>query len=410
MTALGDPMLVFSLLALFLLGIIFSPFPCLRTYALLWRYVLLVRQPGIGARARLRQVVFLLRSGASIPLWTLLWYADELLFPAYRRDVVQPLFIIGQPRSGTTLLHRTMAADTGHFFSVRHFEWRYPFICIQRLVHRLGLDPWVANRSYWPDTEAGRLAARMHPNMLSDYEEDGIFYEERFMHHLFVFLRFPYPGLLAVLDSFESLPEAVQRNMLAVHHRVIQKVSYLRGGAPRQYLSKEVTSHSKIPRLLGQYPDARFIVILRPSSEFIDSLLALVRSSTLAKTGVDPLKIDGWRDAFLERMRQDCGRLVDVSRNVIGPEQQVRLSFHKLTTSISDAVVQLYNSLGLSPDGAFRDHLRTLDAMQSTRDRGYEYRHQALSGFSAYDAFVREEEAGQAVAETPAASHMEARG
>lgn len=385
-------MLTMGFFCIFFYGILvfLSPFPYLRTYILLWKEVLQAKEPAIGGSVRLRQALYLLIQGVSIPLWTLLWYADEMLFPGYRRQNVEPLFLIGQPRSGTTLLHRTIAEDHQHFYAVRHFEWRYPFICVQLLVRWLGLERMIERTSYWPNTEAGRLAARMHPNMLCDYEEDGIFYEERLMHHLFVFLRFPYPELLHVLDSFPELPSAAQHRMLKVHHKVIQKVSYLHGGGSRYYLSKEVTSHNRIPRLLDLYPKSRFVILVRPSCELIDSLLALVRNSTLAKTGVDPLRIAGWREAFLDRMRADCQRLVDTSRNEIGQEKQVCLTFRAVTEDLESSVMRVYDFIGLVPTDTFRDQLSRLTAQQSNRDRGYDYKHEAISGFTTYDAFVRD--------------------
>ncbi|WPL15960.1 Sulfotransferase domain protein [Thiorhodovibrio winogradskyi] len=389
----------FLLVALLLVVAFVSPFPYLRTYALLWKYVLIVRQPGIGIRARLRQAIFLLRNGALIPLWTCLWYLDELLFPNYRKQPVQPVFIIGEPRCGTTLLHRTLAADQRNFFAIRHFEWRYPFISVQKLARALKLESMLETTSYWPNSETGRIAMRMHPNMLYDYEEDGVFFEERFMHHLFVFLRFPFPGLLPVLESFPELPESRRRQMLVTHRKVIQKVAFLSQSDSRLYLSKEVTSHHKIPMLLSFYPRARFVVLVRPASELIDSLLALVRMSTLAKTNIDPFEVPGWRDAFLERMRMDCDYLVELSEKFIDPQRQARLTFGHLTANIPEAVSQLYNFLELKLEKPFAAHLRKQEAQQNARDRGYDYQHVTVPGFTLYDRFVcKVSEAGLAQA------------
>jgi hypothetical protein len=383
---------IFLILIVIAVTILFAPFPDLRTYALLWRYVLTERQPEIGFRARLRQGFFLLRSGALMPLWTLLWFIDELLFPQYREQTVRPVFIIGEPRCGTTLLHRTLAADQRNFFAIRHFEWRYPFICVQKLVHWLELEPLLEKISYWPNTETGRVAMRMHSNMLYDYEEDGIFYEERFLHHLFVFLRFPYPGLLPALDSFPELADARQRRMLAIHQKVVQKMAFLAPCDDAIYLSKEVTSHTKIPRLIEMYPLARFVLLVRPSGELIDSLLALVRISTMAKTDIDPIRIEGWKEAFLARMRRDCETLVELSEEVIESEKQACLSFQSLTQQMADVVQWLYIFLGLPLDNSFVTYLQTQENQQSERERGYEYEHEQAPGFEIYDNFVRQVE------------------
>jgi omega-hydroxy-beta-dihydromenaquinone-9 sulfotransferase len=380
-------MLYIAASALLVAGFLFAPFPYFPTYRLLWRHVLFTNQPQLRVGARARQAIYLLAHGMSTPLWTLLWYTDEVLFSEYRRKRITPIFIIGEPRSGTTLLHRTLAEDAEHFFAVRHYEWRYPFICVQKILRLFRAEEMLRRADYWPRTEVGRIASRMHPDTLYDYEEDGIFFEERFLHHLFVFLRFPYPELLPTVDEFRELPEPVRRRMLATHGKVLQKVAYLRGG-DRRYLSKEVTSHTKIPALLLRYPNARFIVVLRPSSDFMGSLLALVRSSTHAKTGVDPITIPGWREAFLLRMRTDCRHLVEVCNQVIASESQVRVSFRALTSDIISAIYYLYGELGLRPGTEYLDYVRSLQLRQDQRVRGYEYQRLGPSDLHGYDSFV----------------------
>ena len=61
---------------------------------------------------------------------------------------VNPVFIIGQPRSGTTFLHRTLAADNQNFIAIKHYEWRYPFISFQKLMKYSGLWKLLYNKSY----------------------------------------------------------------------------------------------------------------------------------------------------------------------------------------------------------------------------------------------------------------------
>ena len=245
--------LTFVIVFSYFAGILFSPFPYWTTYWVLWRHVLLDQTPGITLMARVRQAKLLTRYFLLTPVWTLLWYLDDLFFPRYKQMQVKPVFIIGEPRSGTTLLHRTLGADSKRYFAIRHIEWRYPYIIVQKLIETLGLTEKLKHLNYWPNTEIGQEAARMHPNNLYDFEEDGIFYEERFLHHFFIYLRFPYPALLNYLDDYPSLPPRVQRQILDAHRKVIQKVMYLRGDPGLKYLSKEVTSHNKIPYLLGLY-------------------------------------------------------------------------------------------------------------------------------------------------------------
>ena len=62
-----------------------------------------------------------------IPLQHLItWFAfllDEVFFPGYRKQEVKaPIFIIGNFRSGSTLLQRLIAQDEGHITAMKTWE------------------------------------------------------------------------------------------------------------------------------------------------------------------------------------------------------------------------------------------------------------------------------------------------
>ena len=381
-------MVLFFLIIIYLLGFKFSPFPYWLTYIILWKYVLFGRETHLHFRHRIRQAWFLIKYALLSPLWTSLWWLDELLFPGYKHCTVRPVFILGQPRSGTTLLHRTMAADEETFIAARHIEWRYPYIVLQKLIKAFGLSKRLKTMDYWPCSEAGKQASLMHPNTLYDWEEDGIFFEECFLHHFFIFLRFPYPNLLSYLDNYPGLPASVQRQMLDIHHKVVQKVLFIRGSEGLRYLSKEVTSHNKFMRLMQLYPDAKFIVIVRHSADFMGSLSALVRKSTHAKTGIDPILIPEWEPVFIQRMKKDSQLLVDLCNNLIDPKNQIHLSFKGFIRDIEKTIIYLYSELDIKLTDTHIKYLKSLQEKQQNRNSFYTYEIHACEGFENFDKFV----------------------
>lgn len=379
---------IITILATYIICGMLTPFPYWTTYFLLWKATLTFREPTIHWKARTKQITYLSRHLMLMPLWVFFWYLDDLLFPGYKKKKITPVFIIGQPRSGSTLLHRTLAADTETFFAIRHIEWRLPFITIQRLIDITLIKSILGRINYWSNSEAGLLAAKMHPNTLADWEEDGIFFEERFVHHFFLFLRFPYPCLLKRLDAFDELPKPSRQHILNIHHKVLQKVLYLRGGETLYYLSKEVTSHNKVSDLKAMYPDGKFLFILRKSHLFMSSLLELVRYSTLAKTGIDPINITGWKKTIISRMEQDCNLLLRISKNTVPDNDQLRISSSFFTDQISLTVETIYKKLDLKISPAFKAYLCALNLHQHNRNRGYDYQQCHYSGFEEYDRFV----------------------
>lgn len=374
-------------------GVLFSPFPLWHSYCRLWLNVLSFRgsAASIPLGTRWRQARYLSIYLLSAPLITALWWLDELLYPGYRHKEVRPIFILGQPRSGTTLLHRTLAADEENFVAVRHIEWRLPFISLQKLLQRFPFAQRALQRSYWPSTPAGETASRMHPNKLGDWEEDGIFFEECFLSHFFIFLRFPRPDQLDLFDDFERLPRRARRRMLETHRKVIQKVFFLREGKDhggRRYLSKEVTSHSKFPEILHLYGDADFVFSLRSADGFMNSLLALVRYSTMSKTGLDPVSLSGWQDAVISRMQRDVKQLLEIIGKHANPQKSILLTYESVTGDLAGSVRRIYERLQLAPNADAARSLDETSAAQGNRDRAYDYERRSFPGFEDYNSFV----------------------
>ncbi len=337
---------------------------------------------------RIKQGLFLFKYVFFVPLWGMAWLLDEFLYPGYKKCQVKPIFIMGQPRSGTTFLHRTLALDQDTFIAIKHIEWRYPFIWVQQILTRSSLARHLIQKNYWSNSSAGQKASRMHPNNLSDWEEDGIFFEECFLHHFFIFLRFPYPHLLSYLDDFQGLPQCVQKKILKTHNQVIQKMIYFRGSPGQYYLSKEVTSHNKFSSMLQRYPDAKFIFSFRSSNGFMNSLIALVRVSTQSKIGVDPMDIPHWESAFINRMQKDSDFLVDFCEEKIEKHRQVRIMFNRFTKDLVFSISHIYGKLGLDMSKEYIEQLNHLHQGQTRRNKGYDYEKNTFQGFEKFDKFV----------------------
>lgn len=60
---------------------------------------------------------------------------DELLFPNYKDiKIKQPVFIISNPRSGTTFLHRLMCLDEEKFVYNLLYHTTFPSITFYRII------------------------------------------------------------------------------------------------------------------------------------------------------------------------------------------------------------------------------------------------------------------------------------
>ena len=366
----------------------FSPFPIWSTYLLLWKNVI----RGSGQRdfkMRMRHVWMLTRYALLTPVWTGLWYLDEVLYGSYKNKVFDKIYVIlGQPRSGTTFFHRTLSKDEQNFMSVKHMEWRFPYICVHRFLEWSGLYERVANINYWPKNASGGMANKMHMHILGNYEEDGIFFEERFLHHYFIYRRFPYPDLMRETDYFDGVSDKDLDRILKVHGRVLQKVFYLRGEEGQCPLLKENETVQFMTRLKDFYKEAAFIALLRDPEDSLRSYEMLSKQSTLSKTGIDPEKIYEWyQENMTKREREFEKQKEFFSQEDSQTVKRVRMSFDMVTTQVVDSFEYLYKRLGIHMKDDFKAYLLECEKKQATRNRGYELPDTARIGGESYREF-----------------------
>lgn len=382
----------FVVLIVFLLliwAVVLTPFPHWPAYFSIWRHVLFDPESSIGFKDRLKQVSYLLNYTLRLPFVGLCWCLDEILFPQYRNQAIRtPIFIIAQPRSATTFLHRTLASDEKTFFSIRLLEWRYPSILLQKLFQSTGLLEKMSQVNYWGNNGKSQVIEKMHYSYLNDYEDDGFLFEECFLHQFYVINRFPYPKLLNSLNNFDKLPLKTQEKMLKAHYKVIQKVLYLRGG-DRIYVSKDNECLQRLAMMRQLYPDALFVTITRESERFMNSYITMICQSAYSKSGVDVTTIPEWVPMQRTFRAEAATQMINFFES-LPPEQKICFSFNCLTQNITDSIDIIYRHLGLTLTQEQLQYLNDLDTRQNLRDAGYKTGSEQFQEFEFFDRFAAE--------------------
>lgn len=377
------------LLLIFTGSVFLTPFPHWSTYWTIWRHILFDPEPSVGFKDRRKQVFYLLNYTLKLPFISLCWCLDELLFPQYHQLTLRtPVFIVAQPRSATTFLHRTLASDQKTFFSIRLLEWRYPSILLQKLFQATGFLDRMSKVNYWGNSNSATTAEKMHYSYLNDYEDDGFLYEECFLHQFYVINRFPYPKLLNSLNNFDQLPPKTQERMLRTHYKVIQKVLYLRGG-DRIYVSKDNECLQRLEMMRKLYPDALFITITRESERFMNSYMTLINHSAYCKSGVDVSTIPDWAQMQRTVRVEAASQTIEFFES-LPQEQKLCFSFNRLTQNIKDSVVLVYRQLDISLTPEQLHYLENLDTRQNLRDAGYKTGCEQFQEFEFFDRFAAE--------------------
>lgn len=247
-----------------------------------------------GAPLGVRRLLFLLVFPVFIAVQLLHWLAlllDEVFYPAYRQVAVRsPVFITGIPRSGTTALHRLLAADPG-FTSVSAWEALLaPSICQRRFLQGLKkLDTRYFNGHGSALLE--RLLEKLsgdfdsvHRIRPGDAEEDYLWLLPAGSCFLLL-LAFPYANYLEQVALLQRMAPRQRSQLLDYYHRLLQRHCYCHPGG--RMLSKNAAFAGWPPYLAARYPDAVFILCVRRPSTALASQLSSLRPARRL-FGTDP--------------------------------------------------------------------------------------------------------------------------
>jgi hypothetical protein len=206
---------------------------------------------------------------------------DRLLFPGFQKvEIRDPIFIIGHARSGTSLLHRLLCADRGRFSWFATYEMFLPSLLQRRLARLLGswdqrfLGGAIDGRIRAWEDRAFAKGRQMHPMSLTGPEEDEFLMAIPFCSPTVTML-FPYMRELQHLTYFDRLPEWRRRRIMEYYRECVRRQLYL-NGAQKIHLSKNPVFSEKVESLIGTFPGARFVVLVRNPYETIPSLLKMM--------------------------------------------------------------------------------------------------------------------------------------
>src|SRR6184192_939706 len=287
----------------------------------------------------------------------LFMHRDRQLYPGIaRQEIREPLFIVGLPRSGTTLLHTLLAADPEHRAPLtwevmtpspptRENEKRR----IQRATQSCNCLNWLAPTFRHVHPVGAELPQEcvglMTPTFMSD-QFDTMYYVPLYRAWFF---------RQDLLPAYEY------------HHCFLQHLQFRQSA--RRWVLKAPTHMFSLPTLLSVYPDALFVQAHRAPLEAmasVSSLITILRR--VFSDGVDPFvvcreAIQYWSETlnkFLpERDRLEPRRICDLAYSEIrgDPIAAVRRIYTHFGWSLSQKVEQrMRRALASRPEDRYKLH------------------------------------------------------
>jgi hypothetical protein len=277
---------------------------------------------------------------------------DYVFTPLFRKiEIKQPVFIVGNARSGTTFFHRLLCGDEERFVYFRLWELLFPSV-IQKKVLRagFGLFEKLFPKAFQAlvEWEAGLFPefSKQHPIGINKPEEDELILLMSFSSAM-VNVFFPYTEKLTGITTFETRPPAMRKKLLRFYRGCVQRQLYLHGGG-RTLVSKNPAFVSKMRDLSREFPDAKFVYLVRNPFETVPSLLKLMSSmweglgieSENIEKSLRQLVVGSVQDYYyalevMDELPSERCAIVQYTDLVSDPRTSVEKAYEKLQLDIS---------------------------------------------------------------------------
>ena len=301
--------------------------------------------------------------------------ADHLLFPGFRKlPIEKPVFIIGNPRSGTTFVHRFLL-NTEQLCAFELWEMLFTGITARRVM-----KPMVGALA--PFSPARYHSGEAHETSLRDVETDDAMAFFRFMDGGFLWAYF-----LAWEDQWGS--ELCKSYFEADHipaERTERLFRYMEGCWRRNLYAKQrsriIVKSSlftlQVDELLRRYPDCKLVYLVRDPVETIPSGMSLISGVLENGYQMSQRTKPEKRAHYYENLYQASVRMFTAFEErlqrggIPGKNLQV-VAYPDLMRNLEGAMDKLVSFLELSPPAAFEDLVKKQAEKQRRHKSAHTY-------------------------------------
>lgn len=335
--------------------------------ARLWRITSIQRRV-FGQR--LRPFLVLAWLGTLRSFVAVTWRLDSIFFRGFKKQVIdRPIFIVGNPRSGTTFLHRFLA-EQGDVVGFRAYQMLVPSLTGRKLIEPL--LPRLASLN-----PGKHHAAIAHETSIDALETDDAAMFLRFIDGVFLYGYFlcwdqPDPS-----DMFAQLePGSPQTERDLDFYEQCLKRNLHASGKPR-VLGKLFTFPPRIDDVLRRFPDAKLIYMVRDPCETLPSAISLLTGVQEQHFQISKLP-EATRARFVARLAGGLSLLLTrfVERHRSGEipaENLLIVRYPDLMADFEGTMTRLLEFAELDASPQFRAKIREVAERQRSRSSKHEY-------------------------------------
>ncbi|GAY15525.1 sulfotransferase [Mycobacterium sp. shizuoka-1] len=264
--------------------------------------------------------------------------------------IEQPIFILGQPRTGTTILYDLLAQDPD-LRAPLTWEVDQPFPVPQPETY--DTDPRIA------ETQAQlEMTEQLMPGFMKFHPMSARGGQECVRITAGTFCSMIYSTQYRLPNYAHWLHYEADHSAAYRYHRTY--LQHLQSGVPGQWLLKSPAHTWQLDKLLAEYPDAILVQTHRDPLVVISSISALIAHlQKLASDGASVARAAGLCSAEIQLGLERTMRMVD--DGVIAPDRIIDVQFADFMTDPFATIRTIYGQLGreLTPvaEQRMREHL-----------------------------------------------------
>ncbi|WP_428355757.1 sulfotransferase family protein [Methyloprofundus sp.] len=283
---------------------------------------------------------------------------DYILFPGFwRQEVKQPLFILSNPRSGSTFLHRMLEKDQQYTY-LSLWQSLFNSITLYKLVNLIGsLDKKigcpVAQMIDAIDRHFFKGWDGLHKAGLRFSEEDEFLFVSSFLAPGLI-LFFPYLHEVGDIFALDNLPDKARKRVVKNFRLSVQRHVYATGGAT--FLAKNAAAGGRLGIYQEAFPDMRVIHIRSDILRSVASSLSVFSKPwSFHSPACYQRKYESM--SVIEMVRTNHQGIINYRHNFT-PENLLDIEYDNLVSDPEKTVMSIYQHFGMPLNAEYKTRLR----------------------------------------------------